>query len=88
MLRISGFRVTPVVARVAPGHALVANADEVAAVFEVPLAFLMDPANHRRASRMIGGVERHFYEIAYGDHLIWGATAAIIRSLHDRVFGR
>jgi 8-oxo-dGTP pyrophosphatase MutT (NUDIX family) len=83
----SGFRVTPVVARVAPGHPLTANEAEVAMVFEVPLAFLMDTANHRRASRVIGGVERHFTEIPFGDHLIWGATAAIIRSLRDRVFG-
>ncbi len=84
----SGFRVTPVVARVAPGQALIANEAEVAMVFEVPLAFLMDTANHRSASRVIGGVERRFTEIPFGDHLIWGATASIIRSLRDRVFGR
>lgn len=83
----SGFRVTPVVARVAPGQSLIANEDEVAMVFEVPLAFLMDTANHRRATRVIGGVERRFTEILFGDHLIWGATAAIIGSLRDRVFG-
>lgn len=83
----TGFRIVPVLARVEPGYALRINADEVADVFEVPLAFLMDPANHRRASRTLMGVERHFYEMPFGDRYIWGVTAGIIRSLYEQVYG-
>jgi 8-oxo-dGTP pyrophosphatase MutT (NUDIX family) len=83
----TGFRIAPVLARVEPGYALHPNRDEVADVFEVPLAFLMDPANHRRASRTLMGAERHFYEMPFGDRYIWGVTAGIIRSLYEQVYG-
>lgn len=83
----TGFRIVPVLARVEPGYALAVNAGEVADVFEVPLAFLMDPANHRRASRMYRGVERHFYEMPFGERYIWGVTAGIIRALYEEVYG-
>ncbi len=82
----TGYRITPVLARVRPGFALAPNADEVAAVFEVPLAFLMTAANYQRRSRVWNGIERHFYEIGFGDRYIWGATAGIARSLYQRVF--
>lgn len=83
----TGFRIVPVLARVEPGYTLHVNPDEVADVFEVPLAFLMDPVNHRRASRTFMGVERHFYEMPFGDRYIWGVTAGIIRSLYEQVYG-
>ncbi|WP_245415439.1 CoA pyrophosphatase [Hoeflea marina] len=85
-LTTTGFRITPVLALVRPGYRLVANPDEVDAVFEVPLAFLMDPANHRRESRIWEGIERHYYVMPYGEHHIWGVTAGIIRTLYERLY--
>lgn len=82
----TGFAVTPVVALVAPGFALSLNVGEVAAAFEVPLAFLMDPANHRIDARSLGGRDRRFYAMPFGERYIWGATAGILRNMHDRLF--
>lgn len=82
----TGYRITPILGRVRPGYALTPNPAEVAAVFEVPLDFLMAPGNYRRASRVWNGIERYFYEIDFGDRYIWGATAGIVRSLYQRVF--
>jgi hypothetical protein len=65
---------------------LTANPQEVDYVFEVPLAFLMDPVNHKRGSRMFQGAERHYLEMPYGKHYIWGVTAGILHLLHDRLF--
>ena len=62
----------------AQGFALQPDPREVAEVFEVPLAFLLDPANRRRESREIGGRQRRFYAFTMAGHEIWGATAAII----------
>ncbi|MGD9740449.1 MAG: CoA pyrophosphatase [Bauldia sp.] len=81
----TGFRVVPVLGRIGGAFEPVPNAAEVDAVFDVPLAFLMDPANHRRVSAVLNGVERHFYEMPFGPHYIWGATAGMIRSLYERV---
>ncbi len=69
------------------GFALAPNADEVAEIFEVPLAFLLDPANRRRQTRELGGRRRSFYSITHGGHEIWGATAAIIVNLGERLNG-
>lgn len=82
----TGFRIFPVLARIDPDYDLRLNSDEVAEAFEVPLAFLMDAANHRRASRVFNGVERQFYEMPFGGHYIWGATAGIIRALYERIY--
>ncbi len=82
----TGFRITPVVARVAPDPMLSLNPQEVQEAFEVPLAFLMDPKNHRRASRVFQGRERHFYEMPFEGRYIWGITAGIIRGLYERMF--
>lgn len=82
----TGYRVVPLLGRVAGPFVPRPNAGEVASVFEVPVDFLMNPANHFRASRILNGVERHFYEMPYGPHHIWGATAGIIRSLYQRVY--
>jgi 8-oxo-dGTP pyrophosphatase MutT (NUDIX family) len=82
---VTGFEVTPVVGVVVPDLPLVPAAGEVAAVFEVPLAFLLDHANHVRASREWKGRTRHYYEIIWGEYRIWGATAAMIVNLSRRL---
>ena len=82
----TGYRITPVVARVAPEPMLSLNPQEVQEAFEVPLAFLMDPRNHRRGSRIFMGRERHFYEMPFEGRYIWGITAGIIRGLYERMF--
>ncbi|MGX5839563.1 CoA pyrophosphatase [Mesorhizobium sp. ArgA1] len=82
----SGYRIAPVLAIVKPGFTLSLNADEVDAAFEVPLSFLMDPANHARDSRMWNELEWFFYEMPYGGQRIWGVTAGIIRTLYERLY--
>ena len=81
----TGFDIQPVVGVLAGGFSLAPDPREVASVFEVPLAFLLDPVNRRRESRQIGGRERRFYAFSYGGHEIWGATAAIIVNLAQRL---
>ncbi|MEW5962867.1 MAG: CoA pyrophosphatase [Pseudomonadota bacterium] len=81
----TGYAIQPVVALVDPGHSLAINPSEVAEVFEVPLAFLMQAANHQRHARAWQGRQRHFYAMPYGERFIWGATAGIIRNLHQRL---
>ena len=81
----TGFRIVPVLAGVAAEHVLTLNVSEVVEAFEVPLAFLLDPANHRRATRSFAGKDRYFWEIPYGDRYIWGVTAGIIRGLYEQV---
>ncbi len=84
----TGYHVTPVVGFIRPGFTLAANPDEVAEIFEPPFAFLMDPANHhRREGRTPAGDQRKFYAITWNDQLIWGATAGMLRALHDRLYG-
>jgi 8-oxo-dGTP pyrophosphatase MutT (NUDIX family) len=84
-LTFSGFRILPTVARVAPDFVLTPNRNEVADIFEVPLAFLMSPENHLLKSRDWRGIVRHYYEIPYQDRHIWGVTAGILRNLYDRI---
>jgi len=81
----TGFRVTPVVALVRPPFELAIDPFEVAEAFEVPLAFLLDPLNHKRHSLHYRGALRHFFAMPYGDYFIWGATAGMIRSLSERL---
>ena len=82
----SGFRIAPVLSVVRPGFELTINEYEVDAVFEAPLSFLMDPANHRRDSRMWNELEWFFYDMPYGGQRIWGVTAGIIRTLYERLY--
>lgn len=82
----SGFRIAPVLSIVRPGFRLDPNPVEVDAVFEVPLAFLMDPANHRRESRIWQDRERFYYTMPYEERFIWGVTAGIIRTLYERLY--
>lgn len=79
----TGFVVTPVVALVHPPFTLRPDAHEVDEVFEVPLAFLLDPANHQKCSAEFEGVTRHFYAMPYGRHFIWGATAGMLVNLYE-----
>lgn len=81
-----GFRILPTVARVSPGFTLRVNASEVDDAFEVPLAFLMNPANHQLHSKEFRGMERTYYAMPYGERYIWGATAGILRVLYERIF--
>lgn len=87
----TNFRVQPVVALIEPSSQFRANPQEVSAIFEVPLAFLMDPANHRYHQLRWEGHTRHWYSMPYtheGDGLapderfIWGATAGMLRNLY------
>lgn len=84
----TGYRIDPVVALVSPDHTLAINEHEVAAAFEVPLAFLMNPANHHRHEREWRGRRRSYYAMPFGEHYIWGATAGMIVNLHERLFPR
>jgi 8-oxo-dGTP pyrophosphatase MutT (NUDIX family) len=81
----SGFRIEPVVALVTPPFALDVDAHEVADAFEVPLTFLMDSTHHTKQSRELRGETQWFYAMSYQGRYIWGATAAIIRNLFERL---
>ena len=78
----TGFRVTPVVGWIEPPVELAPDPFEVADVFEVPLAFFLDPANHERHSDEINGRTRNFYAMPYQGRNIWGATAGMLHSLY------
>ncbi len=82
---VTDFHVTPFVGLVAPDFTAVRERGEVAEVFEVPLAFLLDPANLQVHGRRWQGYTRRYYVIPYGPHYIWGATARILKTLADRV---
>ncbi len=79
----TGFVITPVVAFVHPPFTLRPDPHEVDEVFEVPLAFLLDPSNHQKCSAEFEGVTRHFYAMPYGRHFIWGATAGMLVNLFE-----
>ncbi len=81
-----GFRILPTVARVRPGFTMRVSAAEVDDVFEVPLAFLMNPANHQIHSKEFRGIERSYYAMPYEERYIWGATAGILRVLYERIY--
>lgn len=81
---VTHFRVTPVVGLVQPDFTLTLDAFEVAEAFEVPLSFLVNPANHQRHHRTTPvGHKRYFYAIPYQDRYIWGATAGMLVNLSE-----
>jgi 8-oxo-dGTP pyrophosphatase MutT (NUDIX family) len=80
-----GFRILPTVARVKPGFDLRINHSEVDDAFEVPLSFLMNPANHQVHSKEFRGMERTYYAMPFAERYIWGATAGILRVLYERI---
>ena len=85
---VTAYEVTPVIALLDPPRHLAIDPFEVAEVFEVPLAFLMDPANHRRHATEFQGVKRQFLSMPWGadgagePYFVWGATAAMLRNLY------
>lgn len=83
---VTAFQVTPVVALVEPGFTLKLDDFEVAEAFEVPLAFLMNPAHHRHHDFEFAGVQRRFLSMPWQgpqrEYFIWGATAAMLRNLY------
>jgi 8-oxo-dGTP pyrophosphatase MutT (NUDIX family) len=81
-----GFRILPTVARVKPGFKLAINHSEVDDAFEVPLSFLMNPANHQVHSKEFRGMERSYYAMPFAERYIWGATAGILRVLYERIY--
>lgn len=85
-LTITQFQVVPVVAVVSPLCILEPHAGEVAEIFEVPLAFLMDGQNCKLETRTIKNITRQFYAYTSEDRFIWGATAGMIKNLHDRLY--
>ncbi|HZO01930.1 MAG TPA: CoA pyrophosphatase [Burkholderiales bacterium] len=78
----TGFRVTPVVGLVTPPLELAPDPREVESVFEVPLAFLLDPNNRQRRTRQFQGTEVGYYVFEYQDRVIWGATAGMLVNLY------
>jgi 8-oxo-dGTP pyrophosphatase MutT (NUDIX family) len=83
----TGFRVTPFLALLPGDFTPRPHPREVADVFETPLSFLMNPANHRREERQYNGHVRAFYAMPHNGRYIWGATAGMIRSLYERLYG-
>ncbi|MEM5516679.1 CoA pyrophosphatase [Henriciella sp. AS95] len=82
----TGFRIVPVIGVLPADFIPVPDPTEVADVFETPLSFLMDEANHNRRSTVWRGGERDYYEMPYQGHRIWGVTAGIIRALYERLY--
>lgn len=82
---VTGYRVTPVLGVIPPGLPLEPHEHEVADLFEAPLSFLLDPSNQRFQSALFQGRKRHYYEIDWNGHRIWGATAAMIVNLSRRL---
>jgi 8-oxo-dGTP pyrophosphatase MutT (NUDIX family) len=83
----SGFAISPFVGLLPPGFVAAPHAREVADVFETPLSFLMDQANHQRHEREYRGALRAYYAMPHNGRYIWGATAGMIKSLYDRLYG-
>jgi 8-oxo-dGTP pyrophosphatase MutT (NUDIX family) len=79
----TGFEVTPVVGIVTPPFSLSPDPFEVADVFEVPLSFIVDPANHQKHARLYNGIQRQFYVLPYENRYIWGATAGMLVNLSE-----
>jgi 8-oxo-dGTP pyrophosphatase MutT (NUDIX family) len=82
----TGYAIAPLLALVEPGFTLRLEPAEVADAFEVPLAFLMNEANHQTHTREWQGAARRFYAMPYENRYIWGATAGILKNMHERLF--
>ena len=83
---LTGYHITPVVGFARGPLDLTLNPYEVASAFEVPFAFLMDPANHERRHRdQPPGPPRWHYAMTWRERVIWGATAGMLRALHERL---
>ncbi len=82
---VTGFEVQPVLGVIPPDLVFRPEPGEVAAIFEAPLAYLLDPANHVEATTEWQGRDRRYYEIMWNDFRIWGATAAMLVNLSRRL---
>lgn len=82
---VTGFEIVPVLGVIPPDLPLVPHDREVAAVFEVPLSFVLDPVNCREQTVMFEGRERRYLETMWGERRIWGATAAMLANLAARM---
>jgi len=82
-LVITGFQITPVIARISPVFVPRPDHAEVQGTFELPIGVLMDPANHHASTRRIGEIDVPVRDIQFGTHRIWGATAGILFSLYE-----
>lgn len=83
---VTGFSVAPIVGYVEPGFTLRPDPREVADVFEAPMSFLMNPANHERHTRDWQGQSRAYYVMPFENRFIWGATAGMIKRLYERLY--
>ena len=81
----TGFHITPILALLPAGLELIPNPHEVAAIFTLPLATLLDPAAPEQRSRMFRGRQRRFWVWPHAEHYVWGATAAILVHLAARL---
>ncbi len=81
----TGYAILPVVGILSEGFALMPQVREVAKIFEVPLSFLLDPANRVKQTREFRGTMRSFYAFTYEGHYIWGATAAMLINFGERI---
>jgi 8-oxo-dGTP pyrophosphatase MutT (NUDIX family) len=81
-----GYRIVPSVARIAPDYQMTLNPSEVDEAFEVPLEFLMEPANHQKHSRDWEGIRRYYFAMPYEQRKIWGVTAGILRNLYEKIY--
>ncbi|MBS0473344.1 MAG: CoA pyrophosphatase [Proteobacteria bacterium] len=81
----TGYAILPVVGILSEGFALMPQEHEVAEIFEVPLDFLLDPANRVRQTREFQGTQRSFYSFTFEGHYIWGATAAMLINFAERM---
>jgi 8-oxo-dGTP pyrophosphatase MutT (NUDIX family) len=83
----SGFRISPVVGWIEPPFAMLLDPIEVEAAFEVPLSFVLDPANHQYRNYEFNGRNRDYLAIPYQGRYIWGATAGMLQSLSRQLAG-
>jgi 8-oxo-dGTP pyrophosphatase MutT (NUDIX family) len=81
----TGYAILPVVGLLSDGFALAPHEGEVAKIFEVPLAFLLDPVNKVKQTREFQGTQRSFYSFTWEGHYIWGATAAMLINFAERI---
>ncbi len=82
---VTSFTMTPVVGVLERDFSIIRQPSEVAEVFTVPLAHVLDPENYRVQSRRWQGRWRSYYAVPYGPYYIWGATARILRGWADAV---
>jgi 8-oxo-dGTP pyrophosphatase MutT (NUDIX family) len=83
----TGFEITPMVGIVSPPFPIAIDPVEVAEVFEVPLAFILDPSNHRRTERVLEERRRAFFVLPFEGRNIWGATAGMLVNLYEVLTG-